>query len=390
MDNLKQHFMLDPDVIYLNHGSFGATPRPVFEIYQEWQQRLERQPVYFFQNILMGDLEKARLKLAEFIHTKAEDVVFVPNATYGVNLVARSLKLDTGDEILASNHEYGACDNAWEFICQKSGATYLHQPIQVPAGPPDQIIEGFWQGVSTRTRLIFLSHITSPTALQLPVEAICQRARQAGILTFIDGAHAPGQIPVNLDELNPDFYVGNCHKWMFAPKGTAFLYTHAEVQHMVEPLVISWGWGKNSPFKSGSVYLDSLQWAGTNDYSAYLTIPAAIQFQTDHHWEVVRHDCHNLLQETLIRISDLTSLPSAYRQDAENYHQMAIAPLPDNLDLQSIKQRLYDKFRVEIPFITWNDRNFIRISIQGYNSGADVDILIDGLQALLPQLVQPT
>ena len=237
MYNLKRHFLLDPTVTFLNHGSFGATPKPVFAAYQDWQRRLERQPVLFLGREIDGLLRQSRQALGEYLDAAADDLVYIPNATHGVNIVARSLALQPGDEILTTDHEYGACDYTWEFVCKKTGATYIHQPIPLPVQSEDEIIEQFWQGVTLRTKVIYLSHITSPTALRLPVEQICQRARQAGIWTLVDGAHAPGQIPLDLKAVGADFYTGNCHKWLLSPKGAAFLYARREAQPLIEPLI---------------------------------------------------------------------------------------------------------------------------------------------------------
>ncbi|NUM46771.1 MAG: aminotransferase class V-fold PLP-dependent enzyme [Anaerolineales bacterium] len=213
---LRTLFLLDPEVIFLNHGSFGATPRPVFEDYQHWQRALERQPVQFIVSELNTHLTAARQAMGAYIHADPDDLVFVPNATFGVNVVARSLTLAEGDEILASNHEYGACENVWDFLCRKTGAVYKRQPIPLPIPSPDEWVHQFWQGVTARTKVIFLSHLTSPTAATFPIQAICARARAEGILTVIDGAHAPGQIPLEMEALGADFYTGNCHKWEFS------------------------------------------------------------------------------------------------------------------------------------------------------------------------------
>lgn len=244
--HLKSHFLLDPGVIFLNHGSFGAAPRPVFEAYQRWQLRLERQPVKFLARELLAELHSSRRVLGQFLGAGEDNLVFIPNATYGVNLVARSLGLKPGEEILTTDHEYGACDNIWKFIAKKTGARIVRRQIPLPVSSSSEIVEQLWKGVTPRTRLIFLSHITSPTALRMPVRAICARARKAGILTLIDGAHAPGQIPLNLSRLGADFYTGNCHKWLLAPKGSAFLHVQPERQQLIEPLIVSWGWGRTA------------------------------------------------------------------------------------------------------------------------------------------------
>lgn len=386
MPSLRRLFLLDPDVVFLNHGSFGATPRLVFQVYQTWQRRLEHQPVKFLATDLFDHLKHARQALADFVHADADDLAFVPNTTFGINIVARSLNLGSGDEILATDHEYGACDNVWEFISRKTGASYVRQPIPLPAMSSDEIVEQLWNGVTPRTKVIFISHITSPTALHLPVEAICQRAREAGILTVIDGAHAPGQIPIDLGAIKADFYIGNCHKWLSAPKGSAFLYSAPDRQKLVEPLVVSWGWGENATFTTGSRYLDNLQWWGTIDPSAFLSVPAAIQFQQDHNWPAVRQRCHTLVGQAVRRICDLVGHAPLYPHDAGFYHQMAIAPLPAIPDLPAFKERLYEEYRVEVPCAQWKDQQFIRVSVQGYNTQVDIDRLVEALDDLLPRV----
>ena len=246
--------------------------------------------------------------------------------------------------------------------------------------------EQFWHGVTPRTKLIYLSHITSPTALHLPVKAICARARQTGILTLVDGAHAPGQIPLNLESIGADFYVGNCHKWMLSPKGVGFLYTRPEVQYLVEPLIVSWGYHATPQTSSGSQFLDYLGWTGTKDPSASLSVPAAIQFMKEHNWEKVQRNCHNLLRLAIDRIYALVHMEPLYPLDSALYHQMGIAPLPSTTDLVMLKTRLYDEHRVEVPLIDWNGYKFVRISIQVYNTPEDVDALVEGLRILLPQV----
>ena len=385
MLTLKKYFHLDPAVHFLNHGSYGATPKPVFEAYQHWQLRLERQPVLFLGREFASLIKESRAALGKYLHAPPDDLVYIPNATHGVNIVVRSLKLRPGDEILTTDHEYGACDYTWEFHCLKTGARYIHQPIRLPVGSEQEIVEQFWQGVTPSTKIIYLSHITSATALRMPVETICRRARQAGILTVIDAAHAPGQIPVDLQQLGADIVFGNCHKWMLAPKGAAFLYARGEVQDVIEPLVVSWGYHPTPDIMTGSRFVDILQWTGTRDPSAALAVPAAIQFMEEHYWEDVRAESHALLRRALEQICDLTGLPPSYPLDSDFYSQMAIAPLPPS-DLVALKNRLYDEFRVEVPLIQWQDHFFVRISVQGYNTQGDVDTLIKGLGNLLPQV----
>ena len=384
MSSLKEQFLLDPDVVFLNHGSFGAAPKPVFEAYQSWQLRLERQPVLFLGRELDGLLRVARASLGQYLNAEADDLVYVPNATYGVNIIARSLRLKPGDEVLTTDHEYGACDYTWDFICGKQAAKYIHQPISLPVCSEEEIVDQFWRGVTPRTRVIYLSHITSPTALRLPAETICQRARKAGIITIIDAAHSPGQIPVDLQGLGADIVFGNCHKWLLGVKGAGFLYVRPECQKLIEPLIVSWGYHPTAETTTGSRFIDLLQWTGTKDPTAALAVPVAIQFMQQHDWDTVRRECHQLLRHALQRISHLTGLPPLYPFDSDFYSQMGAAPLPTS-NLVLLKKRLYDEFKVEVPLVQWQDRQLIRISVQGYNTQSDLDVLVNALQVLLPQ-----
>jgi isopenicillin-N epimerase len=249
------------------------------------------------------------------------------------------------------------------------------------------MLEQFWQGAPPRTKLIFLSHITSPTALRLPVAAICARARQAGIPTLIDGAHAPGQISLDLEAVAADWYTGNCHKWMLAPKGSAFLYARPEAQPLVAPLAVSWGYHATPETTAGSTFLDYLGWTGTHDPAAYLSVPAAIAFMAEHGWEQVRRDCHARLRQGLAELCERVDMPPPYPLDWDLYAQMGVAPLPPETDLATLKTRLYDEFHIEVPLTEWNGRKFLRVSIQAYNTPGDLDALVAALQAALNQLL---
>jgi isopenicillin-N epimerase len=391
---LRQQFLLRPDVIFLNHGSFGACPRPVFAAYQAWQLELERQPVEFLGRRFINLMRYAREVLAAYVGAAADELVYVPNATTGLNIVARSLPLQPGDEVLATDHEYGALDRTWRFVCARRGARYINQPLPLPLESAEQMVETLWSAVNERTRVLFVSHITSPTALILPVAELVQRARQAGILTVIDGAHAPGQIPLDLTALGADFYSGNCHKWLCAPKGSAFLYARKEMQHLVEPLVVSWGWN-DRPDRFGKPvrsFVDEQEWQGTRDIAAYLSVPAAIEFQAEHDWPRVRAQCHELLRETRQRMAELgraTKVATTSRaicpDSPEWYAQMASFPLPP-CDAEALQRRLYEEYRVEVPIIEWKGRQLVRVSIQGYNTFGDAETLLGALEALLPQM----
>ena len=382
MADLKAQFLLDPDVVFLNHGSFGACPRPVFEVYQRWQRELERQPVEFLGRRANDLLAEARAALAAYVGAAPNDLVYFANPTTAVNMAARSLALQPGDEILTTDHEYGAMDRTWRFLCGKTGARYVRRAMPAPFTTADDFVEMFWAGVTERTRVIFISHLTSSTALIFPVEMLCRRARAAGILTVIDGAHAPGQLPLRLAELGVDIYVGACHKWLMAPKGAGFLYARPEVQARLEPLVVSWGWEGETP--GPSPFIDVHEWQGTRDLAAFLTLPAAIRFQAERGWEQVRAECHTLVCETRARIDALTGLEPLCPDSAAWLGQMATIRLPP-VDSVALKARLYAEYRVEVPLVRWAEADFVRVSIQGYNTRADVDTLVTALSHLLPQ-----
>ena len=380
MNQLKSLFTLDPEVTFLNHGSFGATPRQVMEIYHDWQQRLEHQPVSFLVRESRENFRNARKALASYLGASAENLVFIPNATFGVNVIARSLAFQPGDEVLTTNHEYGACDNIWAFLAQKKEVNVIRQDIPLPLPSKDELIELIWSGVSERTRLIFLSQITSPTAVRLPVDEICARAGKAGIMTLIDGAHAPGQLDLDLGAIASDFYTGNCHKWLMAPKGSGFLHIQGEHQDLIEPLVISWGWGENCPYDSDTRLQAILEWWGTMDPAAYFSTPAAIAFAEEYSWDQVRLKCRDLLSGALEEIEDMTGLPSIYGDNDENCLQLGAAEWPAGWQPGNLQAWLYEKYKIEIPVIEWEDRWLIRPSVQGYNSQEDLDRLIGALR----------
>jgi isopenicillin-N epimerase len=377
-------FLLRPDITFLNHGSFGACPRPVFETYQRWQRTLEEEPVDFLARRLDGLLAEARASLGAFLGTSPDNLVFVPNATHGVNIVARSFPLQPGDEVLGTSHEYGAVERTWAFVCEAKGARYHSQPISLPVTSAADLIEELWRGVTPRTRALVISHITSPTALIFPVAEICRRAAAEGIITVIDGAHAPGQIDLNLDEIGADFYAGNLHKWTCAPKGSAFLYARPDRQPMLEPLVVSWGWRALEP--GPSPFQDYFGWTGTADPAPYLSVPAAIAFQQEHDWPAVRAACHALAASASQRISEITGLPPISPETPNWWGQMRAIPLPrGTVTAAEVAQRLWQDYQIEIPMLDWQEHRFVRISIQAYNTPCDVERLVAALAEILAE-----
>jgi isopenicillin-N epimerase len=376
---MRDLFLLDPDLVFLNHGSFGACPREVFEVQRRWQLEMERNPVAFLGRRSAELLAQARAALGTALCTRGDNLVFIPNSTTGVNVVARSFPLRAGDEVLATDLEYGACDATWQRVCALSGAHYRRIGIALPY-ERGKVVERLLSGVTPRTRMIFASHITSTTALILPVAQICAAARERGIATLIDGAHAPGQIALDIDAIGADFYVGNCHKWLCAPKGSGFLHARPEHHAMLDATVISWGYAEGSGGHAGfdaylgrTLFERRLQWQGTRDISAWLAVPAAIDFQQRNRWSSVRAGCHALAQQALHALTQRHGLRPVAQDD--DWAQMVAIPVPPQ-DPDALRRRLYDESGIEIPVTTHRGQVFVRLSVQGYNTREDIDCLL--------------
>ena len=387
--NLANQFLLDPDVVFLNHGSFGACPRPVFDEYQRWQLKLERQPVEFLDSRrgLATNLRVSREALAAEFGADPDDIAQVSNATSGLNIVIQSLPLQAGDEILTTNHEYNALEKTWAFVARRTGAKIVVVEVPLPLTSAKAFHDALVAGMNERTKIVFLSHITSATALRFPIESVIAEARRRGILSVIDGAHTPGHIPINLTAIGADFYSGNCHKWLMSPKGSAFVHVRREHQRMIDPLVISHGWtadnkdpGVRGPFGS-SAFVDEVEMQGTRDPSPWLAVPAAIAFRRDHDWTRVGAECHRLAQETAARMRELTGLPAL--SSAEFCAPQMVAMQIPACDPKVIHDTLLQNYGIEIPVFEWQGHYIVRLSCQGYNTQAQMDVLIGALSDLL-------
>lgn len=377
MQELKSQFLLRKDIIYLNFGSYGACVKPVFERYQQYQLELEQEPVQFIRHNGPAYLEASKKALGAYITCHADDLVYVQNPSFAVNIIAKSFPLKQGDEVLSTDIEYGACDRTWEFYCTKAGAVYKRQPIRFPIQDKEDFITQFFSGLSPKTKLVFISHITSSTGLRLPVEEICVMAKQKGLLTFVDGAHAPGQIPVDLQSLQADFYTGACHKWMMTPKGSSFLYVKKELQNLFEPLVVSWGYKAIIP--SSSQFLDYHQIQGTRDYTAFLTVPDAIAFMQQYNWCAVAEHYRKLTQANALALNNLLNTEP-------------LAPITDDFILQlysaevkttqpeKLQALLFDVYKIEVPVMRQNNKHYLRYSLNAFNSQADLDKLFDAIK----------
>jgi isopenicillin-N epimerase len=373
---LRREHLLDPEVAFLNHGSFGACPRPVFERYQAWQWELEREPVDLFARRLPALLADTRATLAAYLGCQPADLAFVTNATAGVNLAARSLDLHPGDEVLATDLEYGACDLAWEWVCHRTEARYVRAPIPLPLRDPSALVDSLFAAVSERTRAVFFSHITSMTGLVLPAEEILDRARALDLITIVDGAHAPAQVALDLDELGADYYAGNLHKWLGSPKGAGFLHVRPDHQDRVDGAIVGWGYAE------GATFAERIEWQGTRDPSAWLAVPDAIRFQAERNWEDVRERSRRLAREARSDLCGLLGTEPLAPQAM--VAQMAAVRLPHRTD--GLSERLFARHRVEIPV----DDGLLRLSVAGYTTREEIDRLLAALaRELDPEQRQP-
>jgi isopenicillin-N epimerase len=377
--NLKPQFLLNPEITFLNHGSFGACPKPIHENYQFWQKELEWEPVQFIQNKAPQYLQIAKDAVAKYVGCSADDFFFTSNPTIAINTIMRSMDLQPGDEILTTNHEYGAMDRTWNFYCEKSGAKYIRQNISIPIQSKEKLLEEFWTGYTSKTKIVFLNQISSATALIFPVKEIIQKARTLGLITIIDGAHVPGHVDLDLTDLDPDFYTGTLHKWMLAPKGCSFLYVKRERQNEIDPLIVGWGYQSENP--SNSRFLDYHQHQGTRDISAFLTAPAAIQFLNDHRWKEKSANVKQLILENYERFCTLLGTQPICPISSEFLGQMCSIPI-NTTNPVGLKETLYSEYKIEIPIMKIDHGTFIRISLNVYNNSRDLDTLFDALSSI--------
>ncbi|MGE5192248.1 MAG: aminotransferase class V-fold PLP-dependent enzyme [Deltaproteobacteria bacterium] len=417
---------LRPGVTYLNHGSFGPSPKVVTAARQRWIEELESEPMDFLVRQMEGHLERARLRLGEAVGTSGDNLIFVDNATFAMNIVAASFPLAPGDEVLATNHEYGAVLRIWRDRCRKTGAKLIVQKLPESFVEPGEVVEEFLRGVTGRTKLIVVSHITSPTALILPVGEICRRAKKQSIRVCIDGPHALAAVPVDIDRLDCDFYCASCHKWLSAPFGSGFLYAHPRWKQTVQPIVVSWG---SSPAGRPPSWQDEFIWSGTRDPSPFLAVPAAIDFLANlsahsagrngmagaNEAAIVRSSAGNaseaawllagadavegvglfreisgsLVEYARRKITAVTHLEPIGVSSRQWYGTMITLPLPVGVDetpvghIHPLQAALWERFQIEAPVVNWSGRRHIRVSCHLYNDVQDLDRLAAALEALL-------
>jgi isopenicillin-N epimerase len=423
--SFRELWALRPGVTYLNHGSFGPSPRVVMAARQKWIEELESEPMDFLVRQLEGHLDHARRRLGAVVGTSAENLIFADNATFAMNIVATSFPLAAGDEVLATNHEYGAVLRIWRERCRKAGARLVIQKLPESFVEPGEVVEEFFRGVTDRTRLVVISHVTSPTALILPVREICHRALEREIRICIDGPHALAVVPVEIDSLSCDFYCASCHKWLSAPFGSGFLYVHPRWKPTLRPVVLSWG---NSLSGRPPSWQDEFVWSGTRDPSPFLAVPAAIDFLanlspgkstcsarpeplgddtarggegcSERAWlrtgpdgaegvGLFRQVSGTLVERARKSITEVTRLQAIGAATHAWYGTMITIPLPLSIGespqghIHPLQAALWEKFQIEAPVVNWNGHRHIRISCHLYNDPQEIDRLATALDELL-------
>ena len=390
---MATHWDLDPSVTFLNHGSFGATPRVIMERQQELRRNLERNPVDFFQRQLTPLLNKARAAMAEFVHADPAGLVFVRNTTEGVNAVLQSLKFRPSDELLVTDHEYNACRNVLDHVARRDGAKVSVISLPFPFSDPQDVVDAITERVTPLTRLVLLDHITSPTASILPIERIIPALADRGVESLIDGAHAPGMLPLDLTALGATYYVGNCHKWMCAPKSCALLYVAPERREHIRPAVLSHG--ANAQREHASRLHLEFDWMGTHDPTAQLCLPEVVQFFREilpnGGWPAMRK--HNRDLAIYARDEISAAFGTAHAIPDACVGSMVTVRLPDGPNTPKVdtvhgqhdlQMRLKNEYNIEVPIVPWGGppNQWVRVSAQLYNSREDMDKLVSALKQL--------
>ncbi len=389
--DLSKHWTLDPNVVFLNHGSFGACPRVVLDEQTRWRERLEREPVLFLGREIEPLLDEARAALGRFLGSHADNLAFVSNATAGVNAVLRSLRFAPGDEIVVLDQEYNATTNAAIAVAERAGANVIVVRTRFPLESPTEIVTPVVSALGPKTKLVIIDHVTSQTGLVLPVEPVIAACRARGIRVLVDGAHAPAMLPLALDELGADFYTGNCHKWLCAPKGAAFLYVRPDHHDAIRPLSISHG--LNSTRTDRNKYRLLFDWTGTDDPTAFLCVPASIRFLETllpGGVKAVRDRCRATCLAARDRILQVFEAPPPAPESMIG--SLATIPLPawargdapPPLFIHAIQTELFDRHRIEIPVMPWPDGNtwHLRLSAAAYNTPAHYEALADALTTI--------
>ncbi len=382
---LLKHWLLDPAITFLNHGSFGACPLSVLAVQQQWRERMERQPLQFFGRDLEALLDNARADLATFVGANADDLAFVPNATTAINTVLKSLAFAPGDELLTTNQEYNACRNALNYVAERNGLKVVVAEVPFPIDSPQQVVEAVLERVSAKTRLALLDHVVSQTGLIFPIAQLVQALTQRGVETLVDGAHVPGMLPLNLHAIGATYYTGNCHKWLCAPKGAAFLYVQRDRQVAIRPLTISHG--ANALHRDRTRFRLEFDWMGTDDPTPYLCIPDAIRFMgalLPGGWDELMATNHALaIAARSLLCQTLNLAPPC--PDAM-LGALAVISLPEGKP-QQLQDALLERYNIEVPIVPYPTASSrqVRISAQIYNHLAQYKDLATAIATLLEE-----
>lgn len=373
----KADFELDPDVVFLNHGSFGACSTTMLQEQFRWIQRLERQPVLFHRE-LPGYMRSAREALAEYVGVETNDLVAVINATHAANVVIKSLidSLEPGSEILTTSQEYGACMRALEFHAKHKNINIVRINIDLPAPSTAEIAATIKAGYTVHTRILFISHITSPAGFVMPVKELCSWAREQNIISVVDGAHAPGMFDLNIPSLCCDIYFANCHKWMCTPKGSAFLWVHPEIQYLISPLLVSWG--RKKGFLNETNFIDEHEFIGTRDPSAFLCVPYAIQWMKENNWESIQNNARELVAYGLNLFTAIPNVVRVCNNPEQSVLMLGAVLLPDHLDASDLKEWLYQQ-KIEVVAEVWQNNNIVRISAHVHTTKDDIEYCAEKL-----------
>ena len=378
MNGFKSQFLLNPEITFLNHGSYGSCPVPIFNKYQEWQRKLENQPVQFFTKDLYQGLLRSRTSLSKFIGCNENEILFFDNPTIAIANIIHSVNLEPGSEVLMTDHEYGALIRAWNIWGQNSGVKIIQQKIELPVTSHQNFIDDFLKGVTKRTKIIFISQITSPTGIVFPLKEIIRYVNDRGILSIVDGAHSPGQINIDMKDLKCDFYTGALHKWLCMPKGTSFLYVKNEHQDWMKPMINSWG--KHGEDPGPSEFLQNFQWQGTRDMSRFLIVPDSLDYFKKNILPN-RNNCYSMVLDAYSKLESILGTKPLSIGD-HWLRQMVSHPLKKNIP-ENIKDILLNEHNIEIPIFKWKDSLLIRLSVQCYNNKEDIDSLMKALGSIV-------
>ncbi len=368
---IRHEWTLDPDFLTVNHGSFGATPRVVLAVQDEWRRRMEAQPTRFMHSVLPDALRAAAERLARFMGAEGKDLAFLENATVGCNAVLRSRRLQPGDEVLVLTHGYGAVRNTVRYVTELAGARMTEAVVPFPNPDADGVIAGLEAAITPRTRLVVLDHITSPSALVLPLDRMVAACHARGVPMLVDGAHGPGQVGLDLPAIGADWYVGNCHKWLCAPKGSAFIWAASDRQDGLHPVTISHGYEKG--------FLEEFDWTGTRDFSAFLAVPAALDFHARLGGPALRARNAALAAEATALLA--RRLNTEIGATGPLAGAMGVVRLPVAGDItteraKTLRARLLEA-KTDAPLHAMAGGIWLRLSAHAYNELADYDRLAE-------------